>query len=600
MVRAPAAVPLPVEPSLPDTFPGTPASPAAAQRGYRDDVDVLDGAFLGPYRLLARLGEGGMGVVHLALDADGRAVAVKALRPHLLDERGRERLLRELEALQRVRSPHVAELLDADLADDPPWLVMRYVQGRPLPERVSRHGPVHGDELHALVVGLGEAVAAVHGAGVVHRDVKPGNVLLADGSPVLVDFGLAHLVDDTRLTATGLLLGTPGYVAPESLRGQRVTPAADVHGWGATVAYAATGRAPYGTGPFEAVLARVVAGQHDLEGVPGWLLPLVTAALHPDPAARPTAAELLDALGTGEPLRRRAGTPQPQAWPEPGVTGRDAWPAPGSPPSHAVVTEHLPVREPVPLPSSALPPGAFPPGALSPGAFPPGALSPDALPPRLAGPGLPRPEAYALVPPGPPPPAPPRPATGTLLAVLVLLAGVAARVPVAAAVAGAALVVALRALDLGRRRVRSRRELHGIRPMDVPLAVLAAPWQLVRAMAALLLTLPQAATLGGAAALLTLAVGTRPSSAPAAPLSAVVLAALLALSFGPGTSGVRRGAAAVAAALLPGRAIRLLAAAVCVVTGVLVLLAAGSSPSSWPATSVPHVVHTVLDRLAGG
>ena len=216
-----------------------------------DRVDLAPVAeVLGRYRLVQRVGEGGMGVVHLGLDSRGRRVAVKVLRPHVAaDPHARERLAREVSTLQRVRSPRVAEVLDADTTGDLPFVVTRYVPAPPLDDHVRLAGPLLGSALARLGDGLGEALAAIHAAGVVHRDLKPGNVLMLDGDPVVIDFGIAHVADEVRLTSTGLVMGTPGYLSPEVLDGDPVTQATDWWGWAATMAFASTGRAPFGRGP---------------------------------------------------------------------------------------------------------------------------------------------------------------------------------------------------------------------------------------------------------------------------------------------------------------------------------------------------------------
>jgi hypothetical protein len=255
-----------------------------------------------------------MGVVHLAQAPDGRRIALKVLRPHVVgDEEARRRLSREVNSLGRVRSPHVAEILDADPWGPVPFVATRYVPGPALQEYVGQEGPLAGPDLHRFARGLAEALEAVHRVGVVHRDIKPSNVVMEGRAPILIDFGLARLAEDDRVTRTGWLLGTPGYLAPELLEGAEPTAAADVHAWAATVAFAGTGRPPYGRGPDLAVTDRVRRGDHDVTGLDLTLCGLVEACLDPEPARRPTLAAVLHELRTGEVAR----TPQPPADREP-------------------------------------------------------------------------------------------------------------------------------------------------------------------------------------------------------------------------------------------------------------------------------------------
>ena len=281
------------------------------------------GLTVGGYELLARIGEGGMGVVHLARQPGGERVALKVIRPHVVgDDESRERLAREVKSLSRIRSDRVAAIVDADPWGEIPFVATRYVPGLSLTEHISQYGPITGADLIWLAWCLAEALSDVHACGVLHRDVKPSNVLMEGRSPILIDFGLARVADDPRLTHTGWLLGTPGYLAPEILHGHDATAASDVHSWAATVAYAGLGRSPFGTGPSMAIMDRVRRGEHDLHGLPEPLLAQVTAALEPDPRLRPTLPALVSVLrghaeGTAviSPVRAYDPDPPPETMP---------------------------------------------------------------------------------------------------------------------------------------------------------------------------------------------------------------------------------------------------------------------------------------------
>ena len=300
---------------------------------------------VGPYRLLEEIGVGGMGEVYLALDPDGRTVAVKVLHPVVArDEVARRRLEREVATMRRVRSPYVAEVLDADFAARRPYVVTRYVQGRSLDEKVRAGGPLRGAALLRVAQGLARALHAIHEAGIVHRDLKPANVISLGENPVVIDFGLAHVLDATRLTRTGTAIGTPGYLAPEILDGDRAGPAADVFSWGATVVFAAAGRSPYGSGPAQAVFSRVLRGRFELDGVPGDLLPLVEAALAIDPARRPGTGDLLENLAA-------------RARPRPKTAHRPARPENARAVAESPGGERRPVTTAVPAGRSSEPPG---------------------------------------------------------------------------------------------------------------------------------------------------------------------------------------------------------------------------------------------------
>ena len=243
-----------------------------------------------------------MGVVHLAAAPNGARVAIKVLRPQVIGDReARARLEREVVAMRRVTSPRVAECFDADPWGEMPYVVTRFVVGIPLTEYVAEYGPLPPARIHTIATGMAEALVSVHAADVLHRDIKPTNVLMERDQPVLIDFGLAMAGDESRLTHTGWLLGTPSYLAPELVYGATPTPAVDVHAWAATVAYAATGRSPYGSGPAVAVMDRIRRNEWQLNGVPRSLQPILQPCLSLDPRHRPTAAQLQQWLAAMPP-----------------------------------------------------------------------------------------------------------------------------------------------------------------------------------------------------------------------------------------------------------------------------------------------------------
>ncbi|GII92592.1 serine/threonine-protein kinase [Sinosporangium siamense] len=249
---------------------------------------------LGPYTLIRKIGEGGMGVVHLGRDEEGREVAVKVLHPHVAaDLKARDRLEREVETMRRVRSQHVAEVMGAQMAGDMPYVATRFAPGRTLEDKVLAEGPLSDREMVRLIRGLCEALVAIHAADVIHRDFKPSNVMLVDGDPLVIDFGIAHLVNATRLTQTGMFVGTPGYLAPEIIKDSEITQAADVHALASTVFFGATGKPPFGTGAFEVVCYNIMEGRAQIDLAPAWLRGWLRKALDVEPGARPSARALL-------------------------------------------------------------------------------------------------------------------------------------------------------------------------------------------------------------------------------------------------------------------------------------------------------------------
>jgi hypothetical protein len=461
-----------------------------------------------------------MGVVHLARAPDGSLVALKVLRPWIAEDvNARRRLIREVETMRRVRSPFVAEVLDADVNGEFPYIVTRFVSGPTLDEMVRRQGPLAAAGVQRLAAGLAEALAAIHAAGIVHRDLKPGNVMLTDDRPVVIDFGIAQAPEATRLTQTGMVMGTPGYLAPEVIEGQPSSPASDVHSWGATVAFAATGRPPYGTGSFETIFFRVISGRADLAGVPAPLVPLVSAALSRDPARRPPAAW----------LSTQASSPSPAAYAAP------------APVSYALDARTL----------TALGPPATPAAAA--------ALAKPA--PPLAGPsGTALGPSVPLLPPGPigragipdDPPSSRRPRADRLdraersvspnwlpgLAFTVAAAALTVVLPVAGLVASLALITLLRAADMAQHRLGIRRSERGPRPSDPLLVIVLAPLSVARAVLTTAMLVPLALAAGTLAWAATI-VATHHANAPKAPAFAAA-AVVVFYGIGPGSRRPRR------------------------------------------------------------
>jgi predicted Ser/Thr protein kinase len=588
-----------------------------------DPGQTREHARLGEYRLVQRLGEGGMGVVHLALDRHGRAVAVKVLRQHVAhDPEARARLQREVETLGRIRSPRVAPIIDADVDGSTPYIVTRYVPGPPLDDLVAEHGPLPPADLHRVASGVAEALDSIHSAGVVHRDVKPGNVLLVDGDPVLIDFGIAHVADDIRLTLTGLVMGTPGYLAPEVVGGEEVTPATDWWGWAATTAFAASGTPPFGRGAMSAVLARVASGEPDLRAVDPRIEPLLYAALSPDPADRPHHDEVVAALE-----RYALGAPVTEAI---RVRTRPPTQVLATPPTSALPTAPAPVPVAAPAPAT---PGA---GMVAGTADTAGAVS---APPAAAGP-----PGWERAQPASPTLAPvqhaqpPRPAqqpglpvsdgesdweaarlghgaygdprigrpnrSGTLLALLALFTAFTTRAPLAALLALLAWLTVARTADRSVTSLVLRRHARGARGSDVAVAVASSPWHLVVGGVGAAATVILPLVVGICAMFATALVITAFTGADAAadglvPLASAAVFAALTAWWGPGGASLRRGSRSIVRGMTPGdTATQALAAGLLV--GAAVLGAASvvaDSPSWWPRTTAPGWVDDVIPRF---
>ncbi|WP_152486192.1 serine/threonine-protein kinase, partial [Nocardiopsis lucentensis] len=271
--------------------PVPPAGPGSAPPFGLRPLTADEPRRVGSFRVVGRIGAGGMGSVYAALDDADRRVAVKCVhRVYAADAEFRQRFAREVALVRRVSAVCVPSFVDADPEADLPWLATEYVPGPTLHEHVGGNGPLAGDALPALAVGSAEALAAIHAAGVVHRDLKPGNVILSPEGPRVLDFGIARAVEETALTRTGGLVGTPGWIAPEQYRGAPATDRSDIYAWGGLVAFAATGRHPHGSGTSSTMAARILSEPPDLDGVPAGLREVLERALDKDPERRPDAA----------------------------------------------------------------------------------------------------------------------------------------------------------------------------------------------------------------------------------------------------------------------------------------------------------------------
>ncbi|MGW4086242.1 serine/threonine protein kinase [Streptomyces sp. NPDC004822] len=251
-----------------------------------------DPSRIGPYRIVGRLGAGGMRTVHAGVGSDGTRVAVKVVHTEQAQEPDfRARFRREVQLSSRVTGPYLVPLLTADPDAEPPWLATAYVPGLTLHQHLLSHGRLTGGSLYAFAAATAQALAAIHTAGVVHRDVKPQNVILTPAGPRVLDFGIAHAVDGTSVTRTGVMTGTPGWISPEHYRTGATGTEGDMFAWGALLAYAATGRLPFGAGAPDVVAFRVMSGEPDLDGVPAELRQVVEKALAKEPTDRPSATE---------------------------------------------------------------------------------------------------------------------------------------------------------------------------------------------------------------------------------------------------------------------------------------------------------------------
>lgn len=556
---------------------------------------------MGDYLLIAKIGEGGMGVVHLAAAADGRRVALKVLRPHIVgDQEARERLAREVGSLSRIVSPRVAEVLDADPYGEVPFVATRYVPGLSLHQHLREHGPIEDTDLAWFAEGLAEALIAVHKVGVLHRDIKPSNVLLEGRSPVLIDFGLARLAEDPRLTQTGWLLGTPGYLAPEIMYGDEATPASDVHAWAATVVFAATGHPPYGKGPAIAVMDRVRRGEHDLVGVPEELAPLLRSALAPDPLDRPLIAEIhtwLRQRRTDPGAAVQPGSAHPAAdwtmpiaaaYREPATEVRPATTDP-KPPTTASAPASAPYVEP-PAPQTRVLPATVPP--------------PDATP-RVSqvsseqdGPEQDSFWPFAEQPADPGDNQVPRSRLqrfAVLVGLGALAAGFVAAIPFVAACVLGVVALLLRTGSVTAQRHRRRRSVRGrARWYDLPASTLLTPGYLALAALGTVGLVLWAAAVAVAVGLVVAVLSVPLVSA----MFVVGIAFVLALWWGPGSGRVRRATRTLAGPITKGGWVGWVLAVAALVLAAALVASIGPSGPDWSPRGTAPWDHGLLARFA--
>ena len=327
-----------------------------------------DPSRVGNYRLIGRLGEGGMGQVFLGLSPGGRQVAVKVIHPgYASGKQFRERFAREIEAARRVGGFHTASVVDADPGADPPWMVTAFIQGPSLQQAVAEGGPFSLERVCRLGAGLAEGLAAIHACGLVHRDLKPSNVILADDGPRIIDFGIARAAEASPMTTAGMVVGTYSYMSPEQLRGDVAGPASDVFALGCTLAFAATARITFGDDSIVTVVYRITTEPPDLSGVTEehGFRELVRDCLSKSPANRPSLATIMDRLAeTGTAAQAVLADPVADYWraPKPPLVPYVAAAAPQP-------SSYVAPPEPKPYPAAAAPPSGqagFPAAAAPP------------------------------------------------------------------------------------------------------------------------------------------------------------------------------------------------------------------------------------------
>ncbi|MEZ0446792.1 serine/threonine-protein kinase [Cellulomonas sp. ICMP 17802] len=559
-------------------------------------IGLAPGSEIGGYTVVAPLGSGGMGTVYRAVDGGGDPVALKMLHPHIgSDAVARDRLRREVHALQKLRHPGVAAILDAEADSTEAFLVTELVAGDNLEEHVRERGPLDADELLDLAEGLRDALVAVHGAGVVHRDLKPSNVIVGDDGPVLIDFGIAQAADDSRLTAEGLVIGTPGYLAPELLDGAEPDASSDFWGWAAILAFAATGRDPFGTRPLEAVLARARSGDVDLDGLGPLTAAALRRALAPAAADRTSPDDVVAALtlvaAEGEPIADETETTVLVADDNVGTTV-----LPAGPLTAAAAASAAPV-----LVANDGRTRPFDPADAAVGGDgddwededPDGV---DWINEDLDASEEPEPEGSGYERP------PARRRWGTLLAAGLLLGSAGALYPGVTLVVFTILVIVVRTVGSTVEAMYGRRERAGVRRSDSAVALATSPWHLLRSLVGLVPSL----VVGASVVVILLGVswwligdgrwvvGDSPSGQEPQGLTASILVGSIVLLgaavvwWGPLSLMTRIGARRVLAVVAPGRTGALVATVVLLAaSAVCIAQILSGAPITWAPLPTP-------------
>ncbi|GGT66821.1 serine/threonine protein kinase [Actinomadura citrea] len=370
---------------MPDAAPLEPGDPRA----------------LGRYEVIGRLGAGGQGAVFLGRAPGGGYVAVKLLHAQMAnDPAARARFTREVAAAQKVEPFCTARVLEADVQGDQPYVVSEFIDGPSLHDVVAHDGPRSAAELERLAIGTVTALAAIHEAGIVHRDFKPNNVMLASDGPRVVDFGIARTVNsqESAVTATGMVVGTPGYLAPEQLTGAPLTPAVDIFAWAATMVFAATGQSPFEADTLPVIINRILNEEPDLSALPaGPLRDLIGRCLSKDAGLRPPAAQLLlNLLGHVGAAPANQGAGQEDLLNQGTRIASQLPPPPPVPPAPRPRPQHQPITPPpMPLHQGGMPGPATP---------PPQPITPPPMPMYQGGGMPPQTQPRMPMPPGPPGP----------------------------------------------------------------------------------------------------------------------------------------------------------------------------------------------------